>query len=1053
MDFGSSEELQKLVERARLGTSGEASEAARLLWGVGMNKKNVKAIVHAGAVKPLLQLVTLDTKDEDGKGFAVAALRGLAIDDLARQQLLQLGAIEVLLPLLERHAEDVAADAAGVFQEFARDERFAEDLGGPVHGDSVLNMLVSLAEKGGEEAREASVGALQALAEATALRERVAQHALPSLLRLLSSREPDISTVCIKKALWALGGLAREAHLSEAIGAAGGLRTLVELLDETRPRSVRTAVAGTLLCLLVAGGSDSDNAQRALDAGVGDCLVGLLRDGGLEEVEFAAAALGALAQHPGGDGLIKGDNHVVTALLHTLPQAEGLSRHDDVENAACASALALQHLAKWESGAAAIGESGGIERLVQLMSAGGGSVRASAAGCVAALAGHPSTHERILQTDAVPQLTQLLHAEDGAARGKMQAASALWHLSSQARHTLVSSHTVSAVTGPVSLTEADSLLLRAAAAFGGAPEQQRSLAAPMTDMLRSPVPEIQEVGSAALAQLGCTTGGARAAYEAGALEPAISAAGVGGCTHLVREGAVHLLSQMCQLDGEVVQEVVAAGGLRTAVGLMEDAASSHTSRSSAASILFTAAQVPEHREKLVHMGSASSLIGAIATGVDPLRGTAIATLAQLSCSVGGCASIVAGGGVPQLMELLTPAPPHRTAPAASPGAPAPLGAPPRAACGELADNVRRMELAGACLLNITCSAAGLREVAAGGVMPFVRLLLAEDSLLEYPHTSESAPLCAGAAPGGKTPGAPDGGAAETAAAAGAADGRSVRQMAVALGLLCVVCQRADHRRHLAEHASAVAPALLLLVWLGSAASLQTPVPRLWSARRAEDTRSEQGRLESAAEAASLLSVLCAEVAEARAAVLGAGCGVSTLVEALAPECSEDLREYAASVLWLVADSPLGTAAIVEAGGVAPLVHLVTPGDTAAHAASAVLGNIAADNHQGVVATIVGLGGMQRLLAMIQAYVDDAEGVAEEDATCATAALRSLACVGDEEVLNGLVQGGAVETLEALTGGKLVNNEEGQEYTEDALKLLRAHESQFIRATSDATCSH
>eukprot|EP00854_Cymbomonas_tetramitiformis_P028742 gene28742-35673_t len=126
-----------------------------------MNKKNVKAIVHAGAVKPLLQLVTLDTKDEDGKGFAVAALRGLAIDDLARQQLLQLGAIEVLLPLLERHAEDVAADAAGVFQEFARDERFAEDLGGPVHGDSVLNMLVSLAEKGGEEAREASVGALQ----------------------------------------------------------------------------------------------------------------------------------------------------------------------------------------------------------------------------------------------------------------------------------------------------------------------------------------------------------------------------------------------------------------------------------------------------------------------------------------------------------------------------------------------------------------------------------------------------------------------------------------------------------------------------------------------------------------------------------------------------------------------------------------------------------------------------------------------------------------------------------------------------------------------------
>ena len=292
--------------------------AAAALWNLAVSPACKLPIAKAGAIPPLVGLLTTGTPE--ARGFAVGALNNLAASRANQAAIGKAGAIAKIIEMLRtwvreadgggpstahsQSSEECVSNAAGALGNLAADpanQKLIVAQGG-------LPPLVRLIEPGSRisaSTKAYAAGALWNLAFRNADNKVsiASAGAIPPLISLLQSGSPDARS----NAAAALWNLAVNLNNQVEIGNAGAIPHLAALLSVSSMPEARDHAAGAIGNLA----ASQDNLPRLRAANVVQKLIGLLSGDSEEGRSNAAGALGNLATTPEMRAAIGGAGAVV----------------------------------------------------------------------------------------------------------------------------------------------------------------------------------------------------------------------------------------------------------------------------------------------------------------------------------------------------------------------------------------------------------------------------------------------------------------------------------------------------------------------------------------------------------------------------------------------------------------------------------------------------------------------------------------------------------------------------------------------------------------------
>lgn len=424
------------------------------------NAETQAAIAKAGGIRPLLALLASRSFAAQSKGmFALAQLSRNNSDN--QDAVAKMGGMRPLVQLLDSAGNfdpNVQAHAAFAIMEICGSNYSNQQLVVENGGIAQLSSLLQTAQQLDVKAEVA--GALWALSEDPAIKtsiaapptvkalvtllgngntrahnhaaEAVASLALNNednqvlitemLIDLLSTGTSENAQERAATALWALVDANPNAH--DTIAMAGDPAALVDLLISGIPRGKDYALWSLSLSIC------EDNQKVVADAGGVQPLIDQLEDSRASSQEQAAAALAKLA-HNNGDM-----QAAITSQGGVAPIIKLLGIINQQEQVLVSAASALANLAVEPAARDEIVAAGGIHPLVLLLKGQMRSAKNSSATALARLSkDHEATQAAIAEAGAIVPLVSLLDGSEGP-EAQEEAAGALFALAEHERNRL-----------------------------------------------------------------------------------------------------------------------------------------------------------------------------------------------------------------------------------------------------------------------------------------------------------------------------------------------------------------------------------------------------------------------------------------------------------------------------------------------------------------------------------------------------------------------------------------------------------------------------------------
>uniref|UniRef100_A0A2P2JYM7 RING-type E3 ubiquitin transferase n=1 Tax=Rhizophora mucronata TaxID=61149 RepID=A0A2P2JYM7_RHIMU len=240
-DLTTTSHVQKLVEDLKSQSHEvQTRAAAELRLLAKHNKENRIIIGHCGAIKPLLSL--LYSEVELTQEHAVTALLNLSINEENKVMIAEASVIESLIHVLKSGNDGAKENSAAALFSLSVIEEYKVKIG---HSGAV-KALVDLLGSGTLRGKKDSATALFSLSILHENRARIVQAgAVKHLVELL-----DPATEMVDKAVALLANLCTIGEGCLAIGRAGGIPSLVEVVESGSQRGKENAAFILLqLCL------------------------------------------------------------------------------------------------------------------------------------------------------------------------------------------------------------------------------------------------------------------------------------------------------------------------------------------------------------------------------------------------------------------------------------------------------------------------------------------------------------------------------------------------------------------------------------------------------------------------------------------------------------------------------------------------------------------------------------------------------------------------------------------------------------------------------------
>ena len=368
--------IPRLVVQLRGGgrTSVKAQElAAAVLSHLSATEDSIKAITAANGIRPLVTMLSAGTSA--AQAHAASVLSDMARSSSRNQnQIISEGGITPLVNLLNKeHPPKSKAAAAGALLALSQG---SPDTQKAVADAGAIKLLVALLSEEHDAARKKAAGAIAALASGStenqdAVEKNKGIGKLVSLLDPTSGIDEEVSA----EAAAALAVLARgNQKIQDKVANDHGIKPLVKLLQGDRCTHAKEEAASALWSL---SAQHKVNQDAVAEAGGIAPLVAVLGLDSVKAQEQAAGALAALAlDNATNEASIAG---LVVSLLGT-----------DDKQASAKAARAISRLARAHaSNQRSIANAGGVKLLVDLLDVDAGGVNAavlSGPAAVAALA-------------------------------------------------------------------------------------------------------------------------------------------------------------------------------------------------------------------------------------------------------------------------------------------------------------------------------------------------------------------------------------------------------------------------------------------------------------------------------------------------------------------------------------------------------------------------------------------------------------------------------------------------------------------------------------------
>ena len=370
--------------------------AALTLSTLAMNSGNQHRIMDAGAIPPLVQLLTSSL--EDLHSPAARALCFLAENCNVRPRIIEAGALRPLLHLLESSDVLVQQSAVAAFRLLATEET------DPVTATTAIPLLVKLLKS---SSAEVQVEAMQALGNlvsdgADTSAQVVAAGTIPLLVDLLSTSgaSAEVLPRCAAKALFNLAFFA-----PSDIIAAGAVEPLVSLLPSASD-DIQCAVSDALLIL----SRNEAGRARISAAGAIAPFVRFLQTPHSAYLQMRAImTLANLALCDAKLVVKAGAVPLIVELLTWL-----VSQEDAALNLQNIASLALHNIASDHDTHTALLAASPLLPLVRLLSAVSEEAQEHAQQTLLQLSNHSSFPGQFVAAGAIPPLVLLLRSESAS---------------------------------------------------------------------------------------------------------------------------------------------------------------------------------------------------------------------------------------------------------------------------------------------------------------------------------------------------------------------------------------------------------------------------------------------------------------------------------------------------------------------------------------------------------------------------------------------------------------------------------------------------------------
>lgn len=257
-----------LVRRLRRGSPGQQAAAASELWHMPVEGAVADALVAAGAVPILVQVLsTSRSGDHHLKCEAASILTCLAINSEQRAEaIVAAGGPAALVQLMRSDSADLQQSAAGTLMQITA---AADAAAAPVAAAGGIELAVQrLTSSSRVQVAEASAALLANLANTRRSESfRQAIHAAGGIPPLVADLQRGSSDMLHEGALKAIHHLAPDsAERCQAIAAAGGARACMRLFAHPRDGACLAGAGGILVALARNGQSQAVHAADPFGA-------------------------------------------------------------------------------------------------------------------------------------------------------------------------------------------------------------------------------------------------------------------------------------------------------------------------------------------------------------------------------------------------------------------------------------------------------------------------------------------------------------------------------------------------------------------------------------------------------------------------------------------------------------------------------------------------------------------------------------------------------------------------------------------------------------------
>lgn len=422
--------VQPLINSLADGRTLIQMEAAAALAKLALNNdENAAAITKDGGVRPLIRLLSSQGEEGIGSEEVEASLRALrqnvadalanlAVDPVARDEIVAAGGIRPLVRVLEVDGNEAKTFASSALARLAKDHEATQSA---IAAAGAINALVELLDgKEGSDAQEAAAGALYALAGHELNRMAITESdGIGLLVMMLGCNNPRAR----EHAEGALVRLSIENANRVLI-----IKKLVDMLHD-QGSNLEQAGGEAAAALANLARESEDNRKSIVDSNGIPPLLALLESTSSKAKENSISAIKELCRG-------SRENQAAVAKVGGIPKLVGVITHfsgTTIREAASVqlcilAASAIEEMAKDNrKNQVAIAESGAIPPLVLMLSSPTPQMQANASGALANLArDHPENQAAIAKMGGIAPLCSLVR--DGEPETQEQSAAAVWSL-------------------------------------------------------------------------------------------------------------------------------------------------------------------------------------------------------------------------------------------------------------------------------------------------------------------------------------------------------------------------------------------------------------------------------------------------------------------------------------------------------------------------------------------------------------------------------------------------------------------------------------------------